>query len=61
MKKNELKIWIVEILFMALISISVFAGSASSDIIYVPTDYPTIQQAIDNASSGDTIFVYNGT
>ena len=29
--------------------------------IVVPTDYQTIQQAIDNASAGDTIFVYNGT
>ena len=28
---------------------------------YVPTDYPTIQQAINSASAGDTIYVYNGT
>jgi len=27
----------------------------------VPTDYPTIQAAIDAADPGDTIFVYNGT
>ena len=32
----------------------------SSDI-RVPTDYPTIQEAINAADSGDTIFVYNGT
>ena len=33
-------------------------------IIHVPTDYPTIQEAIDNASSGDVIHVegvYNDT
>jgi len=34
---------------------------ASTYIIYVPTDYPTIQEAINNASSGDTIFVQKGT
>ena len=39
----------------------VLVGSASALTIYVPTDYPTIQQAIDAASPGDTVFVYNGT
>ena len=34
---------------------------ASSDVIYVPTDYPTIQEAVNHANSGDTIFVYNET
>jgi parallel beta-helix repeat protein len=34
---------------------------ASPDVIHVPTDYPTIQEAINHANSGDTIFVYNGT
>jgi parallel beta-helix repeat protein len=29
--------------------------------IRVPTDYPTIQEAINAAESGDMIFVYNGT
>ena len=27
----------------------------------MPDDYPTIQQAVDNASDGDTIFVRSGT
>jgi parallel beta-helix repeat protein len=30
-------------------------------VIYVPDDYPTIQSAVENASVGDTIFVYNDT
>lgn len=29
--------------------------------IVVPNDYPTIQEAIDHASSGDTVFVRKGT
>jgi len=33
----------------------------SSVIIKVPGDYPTIQEAINAASDGDTIFVCNGT
>lgn len=31
------------------------------EILYVPTDYPTIQSAIGAATNGDTIYVYNGT
>ena len=35
---------------------------ATPAIIYVPTEqHPTIQEAIDHAYPGDTIFVYNGT
>jgi len=30
-------------------------------IIYVPDDYAKIQWAVDNASTGDTIFVWNGS
>jgi hypothetical protein len=33
----------------------------SAATIYVPRDYSTIQQAINNVSSGDTIIVANGT
>jgi len=36
----------------------VVAGGAT---IYVPDDYPTIQQAVDNAAAGDTIVVRDGT
>jgi parallel beta-helix repeat protein len=35
--------------------------NANPDSIHVPADYPTIQQAINHASSGDTILVQNGT
>lgn len=35
--------------------------SASASVIYVPDDYSTIQGAVDNADSGDTIIVRDGT
>ena len=59
--KGELKIWIVMAVFMALISISVFVGSASANTIYVPDNYAKIQWAVDNATDGDTIIVRDGT
>ena len=34
---------------------------ASPDVLYVPTEHPTIQEAINHANPGDTIFVDNGT
>jgi parallel beta-helix repeat protein len=34
--------------------------SAAPDVIHVPTDYPTIQEAINKANPGDTIFVHKG-
>ena len=30
------------------------------DTVTVPDDYPTIQEAIDNANNGDTVFVKSG-
>jgi len=35
--------------------------NAQSKVIVVPTDYPTIQDAIEGAHIGDTILVENGT
>ena len=34
--------------------------NALAKTIVVPTDYPTIQQAIDSANNGDTILVKKG-
>jgi len=34
---------------------------ASPHVIHVPTDFPTIQEAINNSTDGDTILVRNGT
>jgi parallel beta-helix repeat protein len=35
--------------------------SVSGTTIYVPTDFPTIQEAVDAANDGDTVYVYSGT
>ena len=59
MKKTALTLTLV---FALLISLMIIVQSAesSSKTIVVPDDYPTIQEAIDSASAGDTVFVKNG-
>lgn len=66
MLKNELTVGII--LLFLLSSVISFASSnevSSNNIIYVDdnggADYTRIQDAIANASKGDTVFVYNGT
>lgn len=62
------KIWItIAIITIITINMPSFAkvNTAYNGIIYVDddgsADYNKIQDAINNASNGDTIFVYNGT
>ncbi len=44
------------------LSLSVFViGTAFSTTSHVPDDYPTIQEAIDGCSNGDTVIVRSGT
>jgi len=50
----------VFLVFIFLI-LSALASVSAAKTIYVPDDYATIQQAVDNARDGDTIFVRNGT
>ena len=40
-----------------LATIACLGSAASADVIHVPDDYPTIQQAIDAAVDGDEIIV----
>jgi len=49
------------ILFLLAPTRLTVSAKAISNTIYVPTDYPTIQEAINHANQGDTIYVYNGT
>ena len=53
--------WIILGLLGIAIAVLAITTSATSRTIYVPDDYTTIQEAIDNASPGDTIIVRNGT
>jgi hypothetical protein len=48
---------------LALLTFALLAGapSAPAEIINVPADYPTIQQAIDAATDGDEVVVAAGT
>ena len=57
-KVKSLSLAISVLMIASLISVP--HASASPDVIYVPTDYPTIQAAIEAASSGDTIIVGDG-
>ena len=44
-----------------VMAIAAFSGSAVADIINVPGDFPTIQEAIDAAMDGDEVEVHPGT
>jgi hypothetical protein len=64
--KSKIKI-IVLVLAVTLLTSSfklrstVVKAGDSPRIIIVPDDFPTIKQAIDNATEGDTVFVRAGT
>ncbi len=49
------------LLFTLLLTGQKVSVKANPNIIYVPTNYPTIQDAINHATSGDTIFVHKET
>lgn len=49
------------VFFASLLAVGIRPIGSASRMIIVPDDYPTIQDAIDNATSEDTIFVRSGT
>jgi parallel beta-helix repeat protein len=49
------------ILLASFLIVGIHTVESASKTIVVPDDYPTIQDAIDNATSGDTVFVRSGT
>jgi len=61
MRRTIISLAVSTVFLLSLFSIARFELAFSSKTIVVPTDFPTIQAAINNASDGDTIFVFNGT
>jgi parallel beta-helix repeat protein len=58
--KPSVIVLLLTILLIPLIALSTGTVAAASKTITVPTDYPTIEAAIGNASIGDTVFVKSG-
>jgi parallel beta-helix repeat protein len=65
MKKKIIGIFVCMLLIVTVLPTTVTANETSGNTIYVDddggADYTCIQDAIDNASDGDTVFVYSGT
>lgn len=59
-RKRVVSAWIQLSVMTVVVLAFVFTGSAGATIIRVPDDYPKVQQAIDAASSGDTVLVAAG-
>jgi len=61
-KMNRVKSTFVVLLVLSLVLVSFPQNEveAEANTVFVPDDYPTIQEAIDNAAEGDTVFVKNG-
>lgn len=51
----------VILLLASVFLVAVKVQPASANTVIVPDDYSTIQEAINNANVGDTVFVRNGT
>ncbi|UCE36279.1 MAG: right-handed parallel beta-helix repeat-containing protein, partial [Thermoplasmata archaeon] len=56
---------IISVLFIISITMLIVSDedlilTSSGTTIYVPNDYPTIQEAINAAKDGDTVYVYSG-
>jgi len=63
LKKKAVSGMMLTLLFMSILTLAfnIQPAKVEPTTIIVPDDYTTIQEAINAASSGDTIFVRNGT
>ena len=62
LSKKKVFTFFVIALFIGFIPLqSMTRSNAVFDMMIVPDEYPTIQDAIDNAKEGDIIYVNSGT
>lgn len=59
-KSKSFAVVLVALFLASLVSLEPVTAKAQSKTIVVPDDYPTIQMAIDSASSGDIVHVRSG-
>jgi len=59
--RKSVTLLLILVFLIALSIATPLTVKAEPEIIIVPDDYPTIQEALDNANAGDTAFVKKGT
>ncbi len=59
--KTSVTLVLIVLFMLPLVAVPISPVRAAPKTITVPTDYATIQAAIDNANAGDTVFVKKGT
>ena len=57
---KAITVMLIVLLITSIVGLTVFALKVTSKTIVVPDDYPTIQEAVGNATAGDTVYVRNG-
>ena len=65
MKKASVIVTLVVLMATSFAALTILPANVKAATLYVggggPGNYTTIQIALDAASAGDTVFVYNGT
>jgi nitrous oxidase accessory protein NosD len=61
MRKTAIALTLILALLASALAPFHFVKTASAERVIVPDDFSTIQEAVDNANDGDTVFVKSGT